>query len=103
LTPLVPPSHRPRSQDGRGFLHEPLPAPGEARHRVTTLLRDADGQPTLAGPAIKGMLRSWFEVITSSQRDIDPSGVAWRYMVIDSTRDDHVGRSVRPCSWNAGS
>ena len=69
---------------GTGFVFEALQRPGDRRHRVVSLLTDQDGRPTLAGSAIKGMLRSWYEFITSSDREIDPSGVAWRDTVIDA-------------------
>lgn len=73
---------------------KPAPKPNRSRtvrenkHHSIRLLLDAGNQPTLTGAAVKGAIRTWLEVITSSSRDIDRSGVAWR---VEGLRQPSVG------------
>lgn len=85
-------THRPianQGDDDADFLYVPHDDPS-ATHRVTGLLRDSAGRPTLTGAAVKGALRTWYEFITSSTRDMDSSGIAWRDTVTDD-RSRKVG------------
>jgi hypothetical protein len=54
-----------------------------AAHRVVWSARDGDGRPTIPGSSLKGALRSWLEVITSSQRLIDERPVSWREISLE--------------------
>ena len=76
-------THKARSDQDGGFVYEQLTQELPGKHRVTSLLRDSHGNPTLTGASIKGALRSWYEFITSSHRDIDTSGIAWRDTVLN--------------------
>ncbi len=98
----------------------PLENPNEAKrqldkegkgHRVVSAARDSSGLPTIPGSSLKGVLRSWFEAITSSPRLIDESPVAWRNTTLEKAYPARIrvrdanGKPVRDAldkAWDAG-
>jgi len=80
-------------------------------HRVVTAARDSTGRPTIPGSSLKGVLRSWFEAITSSPRLIDESPVAWRNTTLEKAYPARIrvrdanGKPVKDAletAWDAG-
>lgn len=80
-----PPTHD--QKPNRSFERlSPNEAGNRPKHRVVRMLRDSDGWPTIPGSSLKGVMRSWFEVITSSPRLISESPVAWRIPSLGALR-----------------
>lgn len=95
----------------RAFRREAADTSNDQRHRRVRAARDRHGQPVVPGSTLKGLMRSWLEVITSSWRLIDESPVAWREISLEPTRPakikirDADGKPVKDLfkRWNAKS
>lgn len=70
-------------------MMQAIPAPqvgDHALHKHVDYLRDSQDQPTIPGSSLKGVTRSWFEAITSSERRSDEAPVAWRSTAVGKHR-----------------
>lgn len=88
----------PATHRSTGGRMQPLPpGGGQQVHKHVQPLRDTQGRPVIPGSSLKGVTRSWYEAITSSERRSDDAPVAWRstavgkhrQLAVLSLRDEH--------------